>query len=97
MLIAERREHHDELRPVTCAADASAKCFSAARPISITTEQQEDEDAGGGQRLELAMAVRVVLVGRLARGAQPDQADDVGRRSVSEWKPSEMMLTAPVA
>ncbi len=40
-------------------------------------EQQEDEDPGGGERLVLAMAVRMVVVGRLARRAHRHDAHDV--------------------
>ena len=41
-------------------------------------QQQEDEDAGRGERFVLAVAVRVVFVGRLERGARADQAEDIG-------------------
>ena len=60
-------------------------------------EQQEDGDGGGGDRFVLAMAVRMVLVRRPLGRADADQADDVRAASVSEWKPSDRMLIAPLA
>jgi hypothetical protein len=60
-------------------------------------EQQEDEDAAGGERLELAVAVGMVGVGRLAGARIPMSPMMFDAESVREWKPSEMMLTAPVA
>ena len=53
--------------------------------------------AGRRHRLVLAMAVRMILVGRLARGAHADEPTTFDAASVSEWKPSERMLIAPLA
>ena len=46
-------------------------------------EQQEQQDRDRRHRLELAMAVGMVRVGRLARDAHADQRDDV-RGAVGE-------------
>ena len=42
-------------------------------------QQQEDENARCRQRLVFTVAVGVILVGRLLRGARADQAEDIGR------------------
>ena len=46
-------------------------------------DEEEDEDAGRGQRFILAVAVGMVFVGRFACGAESDEPDDV-RRGVGE-------------
>ena len=60
-------------------------------------DDQEHQDGERRHRLVLAMAVRVVGVGRPPRGRDADERDDVRGRSVREWKPSERIETAPVA
>ena len=80
---AERDDHHDEagrrhVRRVTAAQ--AAEC-----PLNDLDdhEEQEDEDPRGGERLVLAMAVRMVVVGRLPRRPHRHDAHDV-RGAVSE-------------
>ena len=46
-------------------------------------DQKKERDAAGGERLELAVAVGMIRVGRLLREPQSDERDDV-RRAVGE-------------
>src|SRR4029453_17816615 len=77
----QRDAHHHE------AAEADLRRRRVAiQPPEYTPqpldddEHQEYEDAASGERLVLAMAVRVIFVGRLARGTRTNEADD-GRRA----------------
>ena len=87
-----------KLSAVTSGARAAAQPAERRPHHFDDHEQQEHEDAGGGQRLELAVAVGMIGVRRLARRSRsPTSPMTFEAESVSEWKPSEMMLTAPVA
>ena len=70
--------------------------LNALRSISTHDHHQEHGDRGRGNRLVLAVAVRVVLVGRPAGGADAHEPTTFEPASVSEWKPSERMLMAPL-
>ena len=50
---------------------------SAACATSTTIDEEKERDAGRGERLELAVAVRMIRVGRLAREPQADERHDI--------------------
>jgi len=75
----ERRQYHGEAQRCHPWRFTAVEAANRALADLDDDQQQEDENARSGERLELAMAVRMIGVGRLARRAQADQADDVGR------------------
>ena len=72
-----------KLAVVTVGAPPARKRRNAALRDLDHDDQQEQRDAAGRQRFELAMAVRMVRVGRLLREPQADQRDHV-RRAVGQ-------------
>ena len=80
-LIADRDDHDDEAgdRDLVRRRAAGQMIEGVAQHLDHD-EQQEHRDGGGRHRLVLAVPVGMILVGRPARGAHADEADDVRRR-----------------
>ena len=80
---AERDQHDHEAGRRDVGHVAGAQPAERALQDLDHHQEQEHEDAGGGERLVLAMAVGVVFVRRLARRAHGDDGHDV-RRAVGQ-------------
>ena len=76
-----------KLAAVTDGAPPDRKRKIAACATSTTTIEQKQRDAAGRERLELAVAVRMICVGRLLREPQPHERDDVRRAVGQRMKP----------
>jgi hypothetical protein len=79
----ERHGHHDK------AQRGHRGCRAAGEPVERGPrhfhhdEQKKHEDPGGREGLVRPVAVWMILVGRLARGTQPEHPNDI-RRGVGE-------------
>ncbi len=80
---AERHQHDHEAGRRDVGHVAGAQPAERALQDLDHHQEQEHEDAGGGEGLVLAMAVGMVVVGRLARRAHGDDGHDV-RRAVGQ-------------
>jgi hypothetical protein len=80
---AERHQHDHEAGGRDLRRVAAAQAAECALQNLDYHQEQEHEDAGGGERLVLAMAVGMVVVGWLTRRAHGDDGHDV-RRAVGQ-------------
>ena len=82
---------------MTSGGDGDASRFSAARPISSTASSMKTKMPAAASVSNLRWPYGWSASGGLRAARSPTRPMTLEAESVSEWKPSETMLTAPVA